>query len=555
MSRAVSWSALGLAWLVHAALVGRFWFVTDDAYISFRYARNWASGLGLRYNVGEHVPVEGFSNFAWVALASLVDLSGADTVRVMPLLSAACGTALLLLVYRALRLRFSFDGETSLSATLALACCTPFAVWSTGGLETMSFALLLFLAVDRIVLAPGGGLARGVAGGGLLALVALSRPEGVYWAVLVLVLGFACRRGESPGSARFLRVGALTLAVVFGAFTAWRIGYFGHFLSSSSTAKLAAGVRPDRIARGLEYLAIQLLTTLSLVAIVPGCVVALRRGARGMSVAVLALAFPVWSVLVSGDFMAFGRFLVPGLAFGAIAWAHLLDRVRTRSKRASRIGALSLVVLGLLPAFDLSVVPSSARSALDFREQLGGYRSEYQYWRRQDVETRRWASRGRALAAIARPGESIALSAIGAVGYHSGLFVHDQLGLVTREVAEEPPPEDVRDRMPGHDNPVDFRWFLARGIRPTFVRANFHGAADTDELLGKVNHSLDVLAGGRLDAEYSLDVIAVEGEETEEGGRYLFVWRLLPQGADPARVRERLLRRVTEGTLETVAPL
>ena len=84
------------------------------------------------------------------------------------------------------------------------------------------------------------------------------------------------------------------------------------------------------------------------------------------------------------------------------------------------------------------------------------------------------------------------------------------------------------------------------------MRANFHGAADTDELLGKVNHSLDVLAGGRLDAEYALDVIAVEGEETEEGGRYLFVWRVLPRGADPARVRERLLRRVTEGTLETV---
>ena len=120
--------------------------------------------------------------------------------------------------------------------------------------------------------------------GGLLALVALSRPEGVYWAVVVLALGFACRRGESSGSARVLRVGALTLAVAFGAFTAWRIGHFGALLVLELDCEARGpACDPDRIARGLEYLAIQLLTTLSLVVIVPGCVVALRRGARGTS--------------------------------------------------------------------------------------------------------------------------------------------------------------------------------------------------------------------------------------------------------------------------------
>lgn len=40
------------------------WFLTDDAFISFRYARNLVEGHGLVYDLGEYV--EGYSNFLWV---------------------------------------------------------------------------------------------------------------------------------------------------------------------------------------------------------------------------------------------------------------------------------------------------------------------------------------------------------------------------------------------------------------------------------------------------------------------------------------------------------
>ena len=48
-----------LAW--HADLA---WFLTDDAFISFRYARNLLDGHGLVFNPGEYV--EGYSNFLWI---------------------------------------------------------------------------------------------------------------------------------------------------------------------------------------------------------------------------------------------------------------------------------------------------------------------------------------------------------------------------------------------------------------------------------------------------------------------------------------------------------
>ncbi|GAH95705.1 unnamed protein product, partial [marine sediment metagenome] len=47
--------------LVIFYLYGTWFYPTDDAYISYRYAQNLAEGNGLVYNLGERV--EGYSNF------------------------------------------------------------------------------------------------------------------------------------------------------------------------------------------------------------------------------------------------------------------------------------------------------------------------------------------------------------------------------------------------------------------------------------------------------------------------------------------------------------
>lgn len=48
--------------------ISKSW-TSDDAFISFRYARNLVEGKGLVYNAGERV--EGFSNFLWTMLIAL----------------------------------------------------------------------------------------------------------------------------------------------------------------------------------------------------------------------------------------------------------------------------------------------------------------------------------------------------------------------------------------------------------------------------------------------------------------------------------------------------
>jgi len=92
----------------------RFWFVGDDAYISFRYARNWAQGNGLRYNPGVTPPVEGFSNFLWTASLAATHLAGLDMVVLAPWISLFLAFVLVGLVFRYLHRVFGPRGQVPL---------------------------------------------------------------------------------------------------------------------------------------------------------------------------------------------------------------------------------------------------------------------------------------------------------------------------------------------------------------------------------------------------------------------------------------------------------
>jgi hypothetical protein len=108
VTRGVRSSRLDLFLLLgipHALLVYRFWFLADDAFISFRFARNLALGHGLRYNLGVHLPVEGYSNFLWVILCAIFEFFRLDITLWPLLLSAACASILLWLVFDRLHRR------------------------------------------------------------------------------------------------------------------------------------------------------------------------------------------------------------------------------------------------------------------------------------------------------------------------------------------------------------------------------------------------------------------------------------------------------------------
>ena len=522
-------------WVPYALLVYRFWYVTDDAFISFRYAQNLVRGHGLRFNLGEHVPVEGYSNFLWVMICAVFELFHLDVTFWPLLLSAACGTVLLWLVFDLLRRRLELNLIVVALATLSLACFPPFAVWSTSGMATVPFALLVFVTFDRLVLRRESpdGVGGGVAG----LLLALIRIEGVAWAAVILILAIVSRRLARQRVLRPLIVFALIVGVGYALYFAWRYSYYQMPLPNTAYAK--ADLDAARLTRGLNYVVSHELTFLTPILIVPGSLLALRRKrlALGLPIAAMAWAFPAYAVLVTGDFMAMGRFLVPGLAFSTILLAWVLNDLwgQGRLRRGASVGVgLLAIVIALLPAWDRHLVPQSVRERFRFRFNKPAFDSEYRRWHHQAQNTRDWSKRGKALRSYAAqrrlPDQhpSYAIGGIGGTAYYSDLYIYDWHGLVTPEVARRELDPDSELRSPGHDKKVPRNYFLKHN--PTILRRS------SPEL--------------SLEQRYVVDFARVPTVDVTDPPAYIITWTRIAEGTSPTDAWSdfgRRLNRLLQG--------
>lgn len=516
-------------WLPYALLAWRYGFLCDDAFITYRYARNLARGYGLRFNLADP-PVEGFSDPLWMLVAAACEGLLLPTTVVMPAISAACGA---ILVWRAVAVmhdRLGLSTAATVWAGLALATAPPFAVWATGGLETMPFALLVFLAFEAAAL--GDGRALSVGAPLALAGVAWMRAEGPAWAVVLLALAGAARvgAGATPTeAARALRYAAAGAIAATATLLGIRLAVFGDWVPNTVHAKVA--VSTLLLERGLKYVGLHLLTFPTHGLALLAAPAALRQGRGvGLAVVALAVAFPTWCVTVGGDYFPMGRMLVAGLPFVALLAGYGFDRLeRAYGGRALHAAGLAALVLGALPAVEVHVVPASAREALHFRLSDEEFLSEHGRWVNLVDNTEKFALRGLALAEHSRRGQSIVSRAIGAIGYYTELHVYDQFGLIDPDVANRPLRSGPLENSPGHDREVDAIWFADRD--PDFLFARYvrgKGAAIAmDDSLKRWS------VPAALRDRYVPDFWAhtVPGE-VEQG--YLFVVRRAAPGEDAA---------------------
>jgi hypothetical protein len=467
-------SAFWIAIVPFVGLVWRFQFVCDDAFISLRYAKNLAAGLGLRYNVGVEPPVEGYSNFLWVLWLATFEWLGADATVWARLSSAACGILLLWRLVDFLRERLRADSATAAVSAVFFATLPPVVIWSTGGLATMPFALALFLLYERLL---GNPQEPHAVQAGLLAIVlALLRTDGALWAALILGLGAATALvAHRPRLLRAVGIAAGMLLLGATAHVSWRYLYYGDYLSNTVRAKV--GFALWILDRGGRYLGHLLLTIPSIALAVALPVVRGLRENREVSLHALAVTGATFAYcwVVGGDFMSMGRFLVPAMPFVTVLFAAgLMSFNRTVQAKRRSVAALSALALGLsvLPMLNLHIVPHSVRAKLDYRWGLNKYVSEFEKWDRTRRNAERWSMLGKAMREHGGPGESLVAMAIGAVGYYSGLFIYDRVGLVTRRVLEREGAgfdREERGQSPGHDTLVSPVFFLQD--QPTYLRA------------------------------------------------------------------------------------
>ena len=346
-----------LGWLSAVA-----WFLCDDAFISFRYARNLLEGHGLVFNPGEYV--EGYTNFLWVLeLAALWGVLGIPPERAAPWLSVACtvGVVAVLGVWLA---RVPGVRERWLVAWMAFGLlCTSatFAVWTSGGgLETRQFTLFMVLAVVCLSLWRWGR--RGLVAASLsLALAAWTRPEGLLTG-LVCIGWFAVQSMVDAGRPRpdWRRLAwlAAPFVVLVAAHYVFRYAYYGEWLPNTYYAK---HVRPW-YESGFRYLWAAALET-GLYLLLPLAAVAARERWRSHRDGAFALPLLLMGVhmayvmRIGGDHFEYRPldFYWPLLAFpSAVGVVHLGSRLaagrwRSRLPGLGRMGARSCAVAVFVP--------------------------------------------------------------------------------------------------------------------------------------------------------------------------------------------------------------
>lgn len=494
-------AALGGVLLLFAAHAAYFWpYTNDDAYIAFRYARNFADGRGLCFNPGERV--EGFSSPLFVFFSAIVyRLAGADAVPTAAKLCGVCCGLLTVLVtfclardvLRSLRLAPSPTLIWSPAAAALLAAAPSFAANSPSGLETTCFALLVTLAVWTGL--KGLSSPRGCASGLFWGLAFLTRPEApalaaVFWALILFSLFRSpnvsssslvrnLRNFARQPAARFVFFNCLLACVPLAGYVAFRCVYYGEWLPNTYYAKIGG----HGIARWW-YIAQALLPPVlglpGLAAALAGWGLALRRpeGRAARLLPALVAIFAMLPLLTGTDWMPGFRLLVfnlPLLAVGASAgWALGLQR----------LGQIRPTIQALLAA---SLVAAAwARQDPYRRELLEAIWLRHTGYQTGHEALARWLQRH------APRDAKVALMHIGLVGYRCpDLGILDITGLTDRYIAKSPgrflhkryDPAYVLDRKP--DFIVLVAWREGASYTPPPEGAPFYFYFETDEALYK----------------------------------------------------------------------
>ena len=389
---------VGLALVLGGAALRRGPLFMDDAYITFRYARNLAGGVGLVYNAGERVLGTSAPLFA-VLLAGLHRLTGVAIPDLAFALGAACLPACALLGYRLAR-RAAGPLLAALFVVAALSPRASLEVFASG-METPLYLAGLLGAVE---LACRGRDAAAFAAAGALYFL---HPDA---AALVAALPLALRvaRGRWPWHALTLGLApaaaaAAALWVAYGSplphsVAAKRLAYA--MPSGHAFSRLAETILDPLVARempGPPFVAALVAAAALALILVFG-----RAALGGLP----ALAFAGFSALYVAAFAAANPLVFdwyrPPLA---LASAFV---VATCAARLPRIGRAAAALL---------FAGSAAVHLAAFRP--------YDPSGREDVYAR-------AAAALAlRPDETVAAPEIGALGWTTRARVLDTTGLVS----------------------------------------------------------------------------------------------------------------------------
>jgi arabinofuranosyltransferase len=424
------WVALALGGPAVLVLHGRVFqnYLVDDAFISFRYAQNFAAGHGIVWNVGEHV--EGYTNFLWVLALTPFEKLGWNTPeasRWLGLLAAAAAWPIGFVMLREWSRGQPHEGGlrwAQVGYALLLPTCGAFTLWAFSGMETALFATLV-LASAFLLLREDSREYRGPPWSALaLLLIALTRFDGLLlFAPAVALRGWAVVRSRDRESVRRFGVWLAAFVVPYAAYFGWRYAYYGYPLPNTFYAKVTPEVSAvPQFERGIRYVSAFVQDYAAILLLPVAISLALHWPLRqSVYLASVIGGWTAYVTLAGGDFMFQDRLFVPIVplvyllaADGAVGalWSQR-HRVDSRALAAGGTAAL----LGVMAAN--LVVSNSSLGGIRYSAQIDADRVTIGKWLGQNV-----------------PADYVVLvDAAGAIPYYSHLEAIDNLGINDETIA------------------------------------------------------------------------------------------------------------------------
>lgn len=381
-------------------------FTVDDAYISFRYARNLIDGHGLVFNPGE--AVEGYSNFLWTVLIAGGMQVGIEPVIFTKILGLGCATATMVCTYL-LAHRLRPFGVMPCIATWLLASSMATSGYAIFGLETSGFValvtggvLLFFREQEREDAFPWSGV--------VFAAAALTRPEGpLFIGLAALWLG---RRAF--GRQNLIRVALFVVPVLIHLL--WRHHFYGEWLPNTALAKTGDSARQFR--KALSYLQ-DYFVHVGPIAAAPlvGLYFAIRKRKREILLPfAIGAAWYGYVLTVGRDWMPFFRFMAPMEPFWFLVAGYAVREVAERGRRW---------LLFLVVPFLIFVGIQRAVHLRKAQHKINNFHEPY------------WREVYGSLAEYFMTHERglIGLGDLGYVSYETNLPILDLIGLTDREIA------------------------------------------------------------------------------------------------------------------------
>ncbi len=457
--------AFYLAFIVGTSFIikgERYLTLVDDAMISMRYAKHFAQGDGLVWNIGGK-PVEGFTNLGWtlyMAILHLLPVSASKISLAVMLTSLAILLANIVVAYKISDLLLPHSKYAPILAATITAFYFPLVFWSLRGMEVGLLTLLIdfaiFLSISR---------SKTVLVGLILAFAILVRIDAVISTALIVLYLFV--KNKRTAIVPTILIATTTLAIFWIQKT-----YFGDYLPTTYYQKITGYTIWERVRHGLlvfNQFAARDTLLLFLFSITGLFFYKPQRNLELFLLLGIFLAQCAYSIYIGGDYSepetnAANRFITQGMPALIILFSWTTSRILTDLGTAQPQSELSNYrVNAAIPLALMFVLVISG-------EPWFNYAVENAPLLKADI---RRVKLGLFIAENTSPEAVIAVHAAGQIPYYSERTTIDLLGLNDPVIAKGPGHGEF---YPGHN-----KWNYEYGItelQPDLIADNFAPLAE-----------------------------------------------------------------------------